>query len=267
MWAGIPCLRTVHGWIDTPARFWELKKIAVRLADLLTLRAQRCVVAVSGELGTRLAKYIRKDRIEVIENGIDAAPNPMPSRAIVPDARWCVAIVGRLVPVKRIDLFLRVCRLLSDRYGSRVSFLVVGDGPLMPAMRSLVHELGLQEQAALPGFVLDAARQLQTVDVLLITSEHEGLPMTLLEAMAQHVPVVAHAVGGIPEVLAYGECGWLVDRQEPQRYYEAVCDVLQNPVATRQKTAAAYARLAGRYLAHQSAKRYADVYRRLVGVG
>lgn len=266
---GIPCVRTVHGWMEKRARFWQLKRLGVRFAELLTLRWQRAVVAVSGELGARLSRYLNNNNVVVIENGIELPRLQAPSspRQVQRDAPWRIAIIGRLVPVKRIDVFLRVCRLLQNDFGSRIQFFVIGDGPMMPEVRRQVQELGLVDQTRLPGFVQDVRAHLAGLDALLITSDHEGLPMTLLEAMAQKVPVVAHAVGGIPVALEDGNCGWLVHRQEPHDYYQAVHDILQNKVETQRKTANAYHRIVSRYSASQVARRYLELYHSIVATG
>ena len=264
---GIPCARTVHGWVETRARFWQLKKILVRLAELLMLRGQRAVVAVSAELGSRLSRYLSKTNVVVIENGIEITAAQTATGTGLPptsDTPRRIAIVGRLVPVKRIDLFLQVCRLLHDEYGSRVQFLVIGDGPLMLEIRHQVQELGLADRTRLLGFVPNVSQHIAGIDALLITSDHEGLPMTLLEAMAHHVPVVAHAIGGIPAVLEDGRCGWLVHRQEPRSYYEAVKSVLQNDAERKQKTASAYHQVVTRYSVRQTAQRYRELYQRVL---
>lgn len=267
---GIPCVRTVHGWVEKRARFWQLKGILVRFAELLTMHWQRAVVAVSAELGSRLSRYLDNGNVVVIENGIELVglqTSLSPVQVQQRDAPLRIAIVGRLVPVKRIDVFLRVCRLLQNDFGSRIQFFVIGDGPMMPEVRRQVQELGLVDQTRLPGFVQDVRAHLAGLDALLITSDHEGLPMTLLEAMAQKVPVVAHAVGGIPVALEDGNCGWLVHRQEPHDYYQAVHDILQNKVETQRKTANAYHRIVSRYSASQVARRYLELYHSIVATG
>src|SRR5205085_2417066 len=126
----VRCLRTVHGWMEWQPKFWQLHKRLIRMAELVSFRAQRGIVAVSAELGADM------------------------------------------------------------------QFVSAGDGPLLDEVRQLTRELGLRDQVELPGFVADVAACLTNVDALIITSDHEGLPTVLLEAMALKVPVVAHAVGG-----------------------------------------------------------------------
>ena len=168
------------------------------------------------------------------------------------------------MPAKRVDLFLRVARDLVDLNPAIYSFYVFGDGPLTEDTKTLRRELSLEQHVFLMGFTENLPACLARMDLLLITSDHEGLPMNLLEAMALSVPVVAHAVGGIPEVLGDGEYGTLVYRQEIQQYSSAVAAVLRDRTATAVKTGRAKEQVVRRYTSSIVAARYAQLYRSLL---
>lgn len=261
-------LRTVHGWVESHPRFWHVKKLLVRGAELVMLAWQHTVIAVSDELRSRLTVIVNPRKIVVIENGIDLDEMRQVAkrgeRSGKRRGEIHVAIIGRLVRVKRVDLFLRVCKLLRAQYGSELTCLVIGDGPLMEEIREQVRTLGLEHQTILTGFVHDISTRLMDIDVLLITSDHEGLPMVLLEAMAMGVPVVAHAVGGIVAALEGGACGWLVSRQDPENYYMAAKDVIENKTDIKKRVTRARDRVINFYSGHQTAQRYWELYRQLL---
>ena len=105
------------------------------------------------------------------------------------------------------------------------------------------------------------------MDLLLITSDHEGLPMVLLEAMSLGVPVVASAVGGIPVVLDHGRYGRLVSGQQPQRYVEAVLPLLDDAAGRQALASLARQRVREHYTAARNASAYLDLYGRLCAGG
>lgn len=264
---GIPCVRTVHGWIESHPRFWQAKKRLARIAERIVLRRQHAVVAVSSELGNRLARYSTQSNVVVIPNGIDVAAIEAAAGAsslvISRESPWRIGIVGRIVPVKRVDIFVEVCRLLREEFGTRFRAVIVGDGPGVDAIRSHVHKLHLDDQIETLGFVANVPQVMVQLNALLITSDHEGLPMTLLEAMALKIPVVAHAVGGISAALEQGECGWLVHDHNARTYYATLCQALSDSAEAKRRVTRGYMRVNEHYSSAQTAQRYRDIYRRM----
>jgi glycosyltransferase involved in cell wall biosynthesis len=119
-------------------------------------------------------------------------------------------IVGRLDPVKRVDLFLEVARCLSHQLPS-ACFVIAGAGREEAALRDSLRGSELERQVYFLGERGDICDVLRAMDLLLITSDHEGLPTVLLEAMALGIPVVARNVGGISEVICDKVSGRLVN--------------------------------------------------------
>ena len=131
--------------------------------------------------------------------------------------------MGRLVPVKRVDIFIAAARyLLEQKPDPGIRFYVIGDGPLREELESLSHKSGTERIVHFLGHQDDILRHIQDLDALMMTSDHEGLPMVLLEAMALRVPIIAHRTGGIPGLLDQGTCGILVDNQDPAAYARAI---------------------------------------------
>jgi glycosyltransferase involved in cell wall biosynthesis len=132
----------------------------------------------------------------------------------VPADAPCVGCLGRLVAEKRHDLFLEAAYRLNQRR-PEIHFLIAGEGPELPRLRELTRSMGMTHKVSFTGFHPEVARLYRALDCLVLTSDSEGLGMVLLEAQAAGVPVVARAVGGVPEALALGG-GLLVNDPSPE---------------------------------------------------
>lgn len=136
-----------------------------------------------------------------------------------------VGIVGRLVPVKNQALFLEVARRLI-RDGFRGRFMVVGDGELRGALQDSAADLG--DRIVFTGWRRDLSNVYSELSVVVNTSLNEGTPVALLEAMAAGVPVVATAVGGVPDIVLDGETGWLAPSGDAEALAEGVKTALRD---------------------------------------
>jgi glycosyltransferase involved in cell wall biosynthesis len=195
-----PVLTTYHGVpheeVDAAARI-------LRLADL--------VACVSEDLMAQLAdRGFPPERLAVVPNGV---PDPEPTS---PEAfarldgelgldagAAVVSVVGRLVPQKAHDRFLRAARIVHERIPD-AKFLVVGDGPLRADTEALADRLGLADAVVFTGIRTDATTIIARSDLLAFSSEWEGLSIAALEALARGVPVVSTAVEGTRELLSEG---------------------------------------------------------------
>jgi glycosyltransferase involved in cell wall biosynthesis len=223
----VPSVRTMHGGNEhTRAAGWSgIRHSMVMELDLWCGRAsQQRVIAVSRDLGVKLARDLPADRIVLIENGIAAeavraARGVAEFRTAEPNSTH-IGIVGRLVPVKRVDIFLETAAYLRRRCPERTwRFHVFGDGPLRSDLEVLAERLRISDVITFHGHRPDIATCLGGLDALVICSDHEGMPMTALEAAALEVPTVAHAVGGLVDVVPEA---FLVARHESEGYCEAI---------------------------------------------
>jgi glycosyltransferase involved in cell wall biosynthesis len=143
-----------------------------------------------------------------------------------------VGIVARLVPIKAHEVFLAAAvRVRAARPATR--FLIVGDGELRAAMEQRVAALGLGDAVRFLGWRADLDRLYADLDVVVLTSRNEGSPVALIEAMAAGRPVVATAVGGVPEVVRDRISGHLVPARRPDAMAQAICEVLADPAGAR----------------------------------
>ena len=264
---GVPSMRTVHGAPEHQATWQQLPKRIIYSIDRLTGKyIQRRIIAVSENLAVFLRQTFPPNKIRVIENGIDLSSlynHPVkPSSA--PDCGanlFRIGLAGRLVPVKRVDLFIKTAHYIQENYPElKAEFYIFGDGPLRSELETLSQELKTDSIIHFEGHCDDITKRLQNLDILMMTSDHEGLPMILLEAMALKVPVIAHATGGIPVLLNDGSCGALVLNHSPEGYAKEVHRLLQSVAVRSNLTKAALKRIKSRYSAGENAVRYLTQY-------
>jgi glycosyltransferase involved in cell wall biosynthesis len=162
---------------------------------------------------------VRRDHLSLDPNGVDTAvfqprvatdrPGVL-RRALGLDLQTpLLGFVGRLSWEKGPDVFVRAALLLQGNC-PQAHAVLVGEGPMEPALRTLIADLGLQHRVHLLGLRSDMPQVYQDLDVLLCSSYTEAMPLSVMEAMASGLAVVAPHVGGVPELVAHGQTGWLV---------------------------------------------------------
>jgi glycosyltransferase involved in cell wall biosynthesis len=215
-----------------------------------------------------LAEDFPAGSVCVIENGIDTEAFVRPASLLpnaAPEISLKIGIAGRLVPVKRVDIFIRTAKHLHDAHRELgLDFRIYGDGPLLEELEALARSLETESYLHFEGHCADIHNALRGLDMLLMTSDHEGLPMILLEAMALEIPVIAHSVGGINELLAGGECGVLVNEQSPEKYANAVRELIVKPELRERLARKALQHIASRYTATRNAEEYCAVYKEIL---
>jgi len=264
-----PSLRTVHGSPEHSRKsLRHLPAAAVDRLDLLCGRhLQRLIVAVSDELAEELRRFFPPGRVIVIENGLDvplalSQARPADFLQAEPDALH-IGIVGRLVPVKRHDIFLRMAAALVQRSpATRWRFHVLGSGPLLSSLLEQARSLGTAGVTTFHGHREDIVSCIASLRVLVICSDHEGLPMTLLESLAVGTSIVAHAVGGIPNVLQGLPGVRQVRQHDANTYADAILDLLRDATDHGSELRE---RVSQRFTAELNAERFCAAYRSLVG--
>jgi glycosyltransferase involved in cell wall biosynthesis len=164
----------------------------------------------------------------VIHNGIDANAFDRPRR-VVPGR---ILVVGRLAPQKRPDVALRALARVRKKH-PEAQLDLVAHGPLEGETRALIGELGLGDHVRLLTRGADVPDLLAEAACFLLTSDYEGFPYTVLEAMAAGVPVVSTRVGGVPEQVADGETGLLFEAGDPAAAAAAVEELLADAERAR----------------------------------
>lgn len=258
----IPAVSTVHGFV---ARGWR-----GRVYGWLHLRALRrfsTVIAVSDQLAATLrAAGVRASRIRVIPNGLPAGGAAVPrldARRVlgVPHDARVIGWVGRVSHEKGPDIIVDAIRHLQQ---DTAILCVIGDGPELPAMRARVAACGLDGRVVFAGALHDASRLLGAFDVLALSSRTEGTPMVVLEAALAGVPVVAPAVGGVPDLL--GESGgWLAAPASASALAACLDLALCDPLEAARRAATLRQRLEDREKADGWVDQYVAAYERARG--
>jgi glycosyltransferase involved in cell wall biosynthesis len=148
---------------------------------------------------------------------------------IGPDER-VVTLVARLVPIKRVDRFLRVAKLVNDQVPAR--FVIVGDGELRHELESSDDARTLGDRLIWAGFRRDMPDVCFASEVVVLTSDNEGTPVSLIEAQASAVPVVGSEVGGVTSAVRNGETGYVVPAEDPA-LAAAIARVIRDPDQAR----------------------------------
>jgi len=239
----MPLLVTEHSqaeWRSPRARWGSRRAYA---------RAGR-IIAVSDAIAQRLhaEDRVRNDKIVVVPNALvppcEAGLSRQDELALAAGPR--IGVVARLQPEKGVACFLDAASLIRQQApGAR--FLIVGDGPDRAALQDRAARLGLDSAVTFLGFRLDAPSLIGKLDLLIIPSFSEGTPLVALEAMAAGVPVVASAVGGIPDQVRHGQEGLLVPAGDAGALAAAVLLLLANPGLRQRFSAAGRARVGSLY--------------------
>ncbi len=258
----IPSVRTQHGASEHSFSALNLRKRLIHDIDYLSGRfLQSRIIAVSSPLATGLRKSFGTEKVCVIANGIDTdgvACNQ--TEKFLPPLT--IGIVGRLAPVKRVDLFLRIAEkvLSTTAAPGQPVFKVIGDGPLRQELMQLAMDLGIEEQVAFTGHVDNAEECIAELDLLVICSDHEGLPMVALEAMKHQTLIVTHKIGGLPDLLGHGEFGYVLDSQRTEQFVETLACIIQRPELAACKAELARQHLEQHFSSRTMAQQHITLY-------
>jgi len=174
-----------------------------------------------------------------------------------------IGAVGRFIPAKDYPSLIRAIAELHRRdYKFQLSIL--GAGTEFAMVQDMVTELGLQSIVSMPGMVSDMDNWYPRFDIYAISSIREGLPVALLEAMAHGLPVVATDVGAIAETVQNGEGGVIVAPGEPDKFADALAQLLDDAGARRQLGQGARRRIRDHYSVEKVARLHEDTYRQLL---
>ncbi len=210
-------VQTVHGAGEPFTGLASLKsRVFSTLNDYFTRKYFDRIITVSDDLRRRLSKRFPSAKLLTIHNAIEPRklairrpPRQMRTELGIPDDRFLIGSAGRMVPVKGYDRFIMMAKAIRDK-SPKTGFILVGEGPQRKALMKIAAEQGLGDTIVFTGFRDDVYDIINSLDIFVISSLHEGIPMVLLEAMALGKPVVATAVGGIGEVIEDGISGMLV---------------------------------------------------------
>lgn len=229
---GVPIISTCHGFITN-----DVKLKVYSFLDRMVLLFANKIIAVSDDIKDNLIKAgIRKSKIKVILNSVETNDDrivlkcnrvQMRSSLDIQDKDLLLGYVGRLSEEKGIKFLIEAVSSL-DQAKVPIKLLLIGDGPERSELERFVQEQKIEDRVFFMGFKDQIEKWLPVLDIFVLPSLSEGTPMALLEAMAQGLPVIASAVGGIPTIICSGHNGILTEPAKPQQLVEAISMINQD---------------------------------------
>ena len=236
--------------------------------------AGRCVdafVAVSAETAAFARKRSEIDdrKLLVIPNGIELSrfhPDPAARARIrqelgIDPGAWVIGTVGRIATEKNHALLVRA---IAPLLGPQTRLVIAGDGELMPALRALVESLPGGRFVHLLGARRDVPELLNAMDTFALSSDTEGLPLVVLEAMATALPVLSTRVGGVPNVLDEGETGFLVPVGDEAALRDRAAQLRADPTTNRAVGERARTAAVEKFSAERMQREYLALYARVL---
>ena len=264
-------VRTVHGMGEPFRGFQNVKaQFYAYLDRMASERWVNKIVAVSNDINRSLAWLYGEEKMVTIHNGIEA--DRVPQRTDVASAKRKLGVeadtpvigtVGRHMPVKGYDVLLRAFKLVNERK-PEARLVLVGDGPERASLESLAAGLGIDSRVVFYGFTEDVAAAMSAFDVFVLSSIHEGISISLLEAFAMGIPVVVTDVGGNPEVVRHMETGLIVPPRDEGRLADALTELLDDKQLCGKMIKNQREVVTGEFSAETMAQRTEELYRELM---
>ncbi len=257
-----PVFSTCHLWYSATVGHRIYSAV-----DRFMLRNFNGVVGVSPAIGDILRRSgVSQRKVAVIANGIDFSPflslNGTPSRSEF-GGDPTIGMVGRLCHQKgQVFLFTAARGILKKFPGAK--FVLVGEGPDRKMLETMAQDLGIAGSVHFAGYRDDMPNIYGALDLMVMPSLNEGLPMTLLEAMAARRAVIATAVGAVPEVIQHGKSGWLIAPGDAGDLEQAILSLLGDP-GVRSRIAENARQSVAQYSSERMARNYLDFYQRMIG--
>jgi len=265
----VPYVVTLHGWTSTSSfsrmHFYEW-------ADIAFCRRADVAVAVSEAMRTHPKVRALGLKTILVQNGITSEthsqPGPVDDIAkLRSDPRFRGYVIGticRLSPEKGVSVLINaVANVVAT--GRDVSLVILGDGDKREELERLARSRKVSNRVLFAGYVHQARYYLKVLDLFVLSSLTEGLPVTLLEAMQAGVPIVATHVGGVPEALDGSRCGVLVNPEDEGELAEAIIKQHDSPSLGKKLAAAAKERVKTKFSSEQMELGYRAIYEKLLG--
>jgi glycosyltransferase involved in cell wall biosynthesis len=257
-----PIVATCHNWIGGTAALGIYNHL-----DRMALKRFHALAAVSESVAQRLLDSgVSAKKIRTISNGIDVKTferaHPLPVLDF--DGNKVIGMVARLDLKKGFEYLLRAARDLCVAFPA-LKIVMVGDGPDREAIEEMIQRFGLVSNVILAGPHSDMPGIYAAIDIFVLPSLNEGLPMTILEAMAASRPVIATRVGAIPSVIKDGETGLLVEPGDTHALRSAIARLLSQPDLCRRIGAAGHNLVSRDYTSEAMALKYRQMYDDVLG--
>jgi glycosyltransferase involved in cell wall biosynthesis len=257
-------MATHHGWIGTDQKLEFYEKI-----DSFILKSSQKVVLVSQKVKQKFL-HLKKERIVIIDNGIPIEKFDQLNRSEdirrslgIGSQDCAIVIVGRLAVEKGHEILLKAA-VEVIKNTQDVKFIIVGDGPLREVLKKKSHDLALSDYVVFTGIREDMPDIYASCNMMVNASYAEGLPMTILEAMASRLPVIATDVGAVGKVIKNQENGILLPAGDAHQLALKMIELIQDKDKRQRFAQKAYQDVCERYSDTQMAERYKKIYYEIV---
>lgn len=261
----VPSVTTNHNWLTA---HWKLK--AYCFLDSLWIRFFDRIIAVSDEVKKDMLRFkIPEEKITMIDNGIAmerfekvVEAKNMRNQLGFGEKTRIVGTIGSLGIEKGHIYLLEAARHILNIVND-LKFLVVGDGPLRKPLEKKSEELGIKKHVIFLGQRKDIPELLMAMDIFVLPSIKEGLPMALLEAMAAKRPVIATRVGAIPKVIENKDTGVLVEPKDISGLRDAIINLLSDPGRMDLLAREGFRRVCTNFSSDEMGKHYLKLYKEI----
>ena len=263
-------IRTVHGASEFSVSIFKPKSYFLNLLDkIIAMFFQQKIIAVSDELKQKLSTSLPEKKLLVINNFVDikyVEKKSLERLELKKDStQFDVVFVGRFVQVKRVDKFYQIAlKVLTEYPMLNIHFHMLGDGPLISEIKNKIVTDKLDNKFHLAGFVNNTAPYIKQMDLLCFTSDHEGLPMTLLESIALETAVISRHLPTIKNVLCDGNCGTIINSEdEINQFACAIAKLAKDKDLTKQNAILAKQNLLINHSVEATIPKYIKIYTEL----
>lgn len=271
--AGIPVIATCHLWFEPDKG--PLKMRGMIWLEKRLYRWFPKVLAVSDAIKLLLlASGVKESQTEVVRNGVDMEEGSISElekqqlrrELDLSGDTFCILNAGRLARQKAQHDLIEAASILKAA-GKPIRVLIVGQGPLEQDLKQKIEDLAVEDCISLLGFRDDIDALLAIADVFALPSLDEGMPMSLLEAVAAKVPVVATGVGDVPKLIRHQQTGLIIPVGQPDVLASNIERLYNDALLAKQLAQRAFEEMQGKYSSAAMAARYITVYDELLNAG
>lgn len=234
-------VHTFHGHVFH-SYFGKAKTLLFKTIEKSLAKRSSGIIAISNRQKTELSeihKICPKDKIKVINLGFDLAPfhekrvkyrDEIRAEYQIEKNDIAIAIVGRLAPIKNHDLFLDSLDQVLPKTTKSVKVFIVGDGSEKEHIEQRVNELNekYENRIKMTSWIKDIGRFNAGMDLVCLTSDNEGTPVSLIEAQAANIPVITTNVGGVIDIVDEGETGYIVPPKDVNSFANCLLDLCED---------------------------------------
>ena len=255
-------ITTVHGLPEYHDNEVDLyRRIKTGLNYFLLSRRFDRVIAVSLEMKDKLVRNygFPEAKVAVIHNGIKIHERSN----VIERNKFTIGSAGRIFPVKDFPLMVQIAKRLIKKYDN-IYFELAGDGPGITDLRKEIQKNDLQDRFSLKGNLENMESFYRGLNLYINTSRHEGIPLTVLEAMENSCPVIAPRVGGLSEIIDDGENGFLLDSRDPACFAAKIEQIFLDHTLGRRIGVAAREKVRNNFSVSRMAEQYYQLYWRVI---